>query len=35
VSVSSQRDSMRAEITQEKRELAATPEAELTERTAL
>jgi vacuolar iron transporter family protein len=35
VSVSSQRDSERAEITQEKRELAATPEAELTELTAL
>ncbi len=35
VSVSSQRDSQRAEIAQEKRELAATPEAELTELTAL
>src|ERR1700733_1657163 len=35
VSVSSQRDSERAEITQEKRELASTPEAELTELTAL
>ena len=35
VSVSSQRDSERAEITQEKRELAATPKAELTELTAL
>jgi VIT1/CCC1 family predicted Fe2+/Mn2+ transporter len=35
VSVSSQRDSERAEITQEKRELAGTPEAELTELTAL
>jgi len=35
VSVSSQRDSERAEIAQEKRELAATPEAELTELTAL
>ena len=35
VSVSSQRDSMRAEIAQEERELAATPEAELTELTAL
>ena len=35
VSVSSQRDSERAEIKQEKRELAATPEAELTELTAL
>jgi VIT1/CCC1 family predicted Fe2+/Mn2+ transporter len=35
VSVSSQRDSERAEITQEKRELARTPEAELTELTAL
>ena len=35
VSVSSQRDSERAEITQEKRELADTPEAELTELTAL
>jgi vacuolar iron transporter family protein len=35
VSVSSQRDSERAEITQEKRELAVTPEAELTELTAL
>ena len=35
VSVSSQRDSERAEIQQEKRELAATPDAELTELTAL
>jgi VIT1/CCC1 family predicted Fe2+/Mn2+ transporter len=35
VSVSSQRDSQRTEIAQEKRELAATPEAELTELTAL
>lgn len=35
VSVSSQRDSERAEIAQEKRELASTPEAELTELTAL
>src|ERR1700688_4189230 len=35
VSVSSQRDSERAEIIQEKRELAATPEAELIELTAL
>ena len=35
VSVSSQRDSERAGITQEKRELASTPEAELTELTAL
>jgi vacuolar iron transporter family protein len=35
VSVSSQRDSERAEITQEKRELDSTPEAELTELTAL
>ena len=35
VSVSSQRDSERAEITQEKRELAATPEAELAELIAL
>jgi vacuolar iron transporter family protein len=35
VSVSSQRDSERAEITQEKGELASTPEAELTELTAL
>src|SRR6204780_5296362 len=35
VSVSSQRDSERAEISQEKRELASTPEAELTELTAL
>ncbi len=35
VSVSSQRDSERAEIAQEKRELAGTPEAELTELTAL
>jgi VIT1/CCC1 family predicted Fe2+/Mn2+ transporter len=35
VSVSSQRDSERAGIRQEKRELAATPEAELTELTAL
>src|ERR1700753_4231196 len=35
VSVSSQRDSERAEIRQEKRELASTPEAELTELTAL
>jgi vacuolar iron transporter family protein len=35
VSVSSQRDSERAEITQEKRELASTPEAEFTELTAL
>src|SRR3984885_4992194 len=35
VSVSSQRDSQRAEITQEKRELATAPEAELTELTAL
>jgi vacuolar iron transporter family protein len=35
VSVSSQRDSERAEIAQEKRELADTPEAELTELTAL
>jgi len=35
VSVSSQRDSELAEIKQEKRELAATPEAELTELTAL
>ena len=35
VSVSSQRDSQRAQITQEKRELADSPEAELTELTAL
>ena len=35
VSVSSQRDSERAQIKQEKGELAATPEAELTELTAL
>jgi vacuolar iron transporter family protein len=35
VSVSSQRDSERAEISQEKRELASTPGAELTELTAL
>jgi vacuolar iron transporter family protein len=35
VSVSSQRDSERAEIAQEKRELATAPEAELTELTAL
>jgi VIT1/CCC1 family predicted Fe2+/Mn2+ transporter len=35
VSVSSQRDSERAQIAQEKRELASTPEAELTELTAL
>ena len=35
VSVSSQRDSERAQMTQEKRELADTPEAELTELTAL
>jgi vacuolar iron transporter family protein len=35
VSVSSQRDSQHAEIAQEKRELAASPEAELTELTAL
>src|ERR1700722_4432550 len=35
VSGSSQRDSERAEIEQEKRELAATPDAELTELTAL
>jgi vacuolar iron transporter family protein len=35
VSVSSQRDSERAEITQEKGELAATPDAELAELTAL
>jgi len=35
VSVSSQRDGERAEIAQEKRELADTPEAELTELTAL
>ena len=35
VSVSSQRDSERAEIKQEKRELADSPEAELTELTAL
>ena len=35
VSVSSQRDSEHAQIRQEKRELAATPEAELTELTAL
>ena len=35
VSVSSQRDSERAQIRQEKRELAASPEAELTELTAL
>jgi VIT1/CCC1 family predicted Fe2+/Mn2+ transporter len=35
VSVSSQRDSEHAQIAQEKRELAATPEAELTELTAL
>ena len=35
VSVSSQRDSQRAQIAQEKRELAASPEAELTELTAL
>ena len=35
VSVSSQRDSQRAQIKQEKRELAASPEAELTELTAL
>jgi VIT1/CCC1 family predicted Fe2+/Mn2+ transporter len=35
VSVSSQRDSERAQITQEKRELADTPDAELTELTAL
>ena len=34
-SVSSQRDSERAQIKQEKRELAASPEAELTELTAL
>src|ERR1700744_2150740 len=35
VSVSSQRDSERAEITQEQRELADSPDAELTELTAL
>jgi len=35
VSVSSQRDSERAEITQEKQELADDPDAELTELTAL
>src|SRR6201981_3662646 len=35
VSVSSQRDSERAQIKQEQRELATTPEAELTELTAL
>jgi vacuolar iron transporter family protein len=35
VSVSSQRDSERAQITQEKRELAQAPDAELTELTAL
>jgi VIT1/CCC1 family predicted Fe2+/Mn2+ transporter len=35
VSVSSQRDSDRAQLTQEKRELAETPEAELAELTAL
>ena len=35
VSVSSQRDSQRAQISQEKRELAASPEAELTELAAL
>jgi VIT1/CCC1 family predicted Fe2+/Mn2+ transporter len=35
VSVSSQRDSQRAEITQEERELASSPGAELTELTAL
>jgi vacuolar iron transporter family protein len=35
VSVSSQRDSERAQIAQERRELASTPEAELTELTAL
>ena len=35
VSVSSQRDSQHAQIAQEKRELAASPEAELTELTAL
>jgi VIT1/CCC1 family predicted Fe2+/Mn2+ transporter len=35
VSVASQRDSQRAQIAQEKRELAASPEAELTELTAL
>lgn len=35
VSVSSQSDSQRAQIRQEKRELASTPEAELTELTAL
>src|SRR6201986_1278094 len=35
VSVWSQRDSEHAQITQEKRELAVTPEAELTELTAL
>jgi vacuolar iron transporter family protein len=35
VSVSSQSDSQRAQIKQEKRELASTPEAELTELTAL
>ncbi len=35
VSVSSQRDSEHAQIAQEKRELASTPEAELTELTAL
>src|ERR1700751_3159729 len=35
VSVSSQRDSEHAQIAQEKRELAATPKAELTELTAL
>ncbi len=35
VSVSSQRDSEHAQISQEKRELATTPEAELTELTAL
>jgi VIT1/CCC1 family predicted Fe2+/Mn2+ transporter len=35
VSVSSQRDSQRAEITQEERELASAPRAELTELTAL
>ncbi len=35
VSVSSQRDSQRAQMIQEKRELASSPEAELTELTAL
>ena len=35
VSVSSQRDSERAQIAQEKRELADSPETELTELTAL